>query len=48
MIRPTNGEMNIGMTTFSSTPDQMTSVPPASAAPTMPPNRACEDEEGRP
>ncbi|CAM5394743.1 hypothetical protein STANM309S_04713 [Streptomyces tanashiensis] len=36
------------MTTLSSTPPQITSVPPASAAPTMPPNRACEEEDGRP
>ncbi len=36
------------MTTFSTTPDQMTVVPPASAAPTMPPKRACEEDEGRP
>src|SRR4051812_36068310 len=36
------------MTTLSSTPFQITSVPPASAAPTMPPNSACEDEEGSP
>jgi hypothetical protein len=40
--------MNIGMTTFSSTPVQITSVPPASAAPTMPPNSAWEEDDGRP
>ncbi|GGT55451.1 hypothetical protein GCM10014713_56580 [Streptomyces purpureus] len=36
------------MTILSTTPDQITSVPPASAAPTMPPNSACDDEDGRP
>src|SRR5690242_12012706 len=30
------------------TPFQCTSVPPASAAPTRPPNSACEEDEGRP
>lgn len=33
---------------LSTTPCQMTSVPPASAAPTIPPNNACEDDEGSP
>src|SRR5690606_39683148 len=45
---PISGETNIGMTTLSRTPPQMTSVPPASAAPTMPPNSAWEEEDGRP
>ena len=36
------------MTILSSTPDQYTVVPPASAAPTIPPNRACEEEDGSP
>src|SRR5690242_15060022 len=48
MIRPTTGDRNIGMMTLSTTPFHRTSVPPASAAPTRPPNRACEDEEGSP
>src|SRR6476469_7496726 len=48
MISPTNGDRIIGMTTFSHTPDHSTVADPASAAPTSPPMRACEDDEGRP
>ena len=36
------------MTTLSSTVDQITVVPDASAAPTRPPIRACEEDEGSP
>src|SRR5580765_730821 len=45
---PAIGERTIGMTTLSSTPDHLTVAPAASAAPTSPPIRACEDDEGRP
>ncbi len=44
-----NGEMNIGRITLSVMPCQNTCVvPEASAAPTRPPIRACDDEDGRP
>src|SRR4051812_35651499 len=36
------------MMILSMTPFQCTAVPPASAAPTRPPNSACEEDEGRP
>ncbi len=45
---PTTGETTIGMTTFSSTPCQSTTEPAASAAPTMPPISACDDDDGSP
>ncbi|CAM5612717.1 hypothetical protein SALBM135S_03127 [Streptomyces alboniger] len=47
-MRPTTGDRNIGMTILSTTPDQMTPMPPASAAPTMPPKSACDEDEGSP
>src|ERR671920_247370 len=45
---PTTGDTNMGMTTLSTTPCQYTVVPPASAAPTMPPNSAWDEEDGSP
>ena len=45
---PNSGEAIIGMTTFSTMVAQWTRAPPASAAPTRPPIRAWEDDEGRP
>src|SRR5664279_2148684 len=42
------GEATIGMTTLSTTPDHWTPSDPASAAPTRPPIKACEDEDGKP
>src|SRR5690242_15849128 len=36
------------MMTLSTTPDHSTLVPPASAAPTNPPNNACEEDDGSP
>ena len=47
-LKATTGETNIGMTTFSSTTAQLAVAPAATAAPTRPPIRACEEEEGRP
>src|SRR3954452_24315023 len=45
---PTTGETTIGMTTFLTIVSQCTVVPDASAAPTNPPMRACEDDDGNP
>src|SRR5688500_18928491 len=45
---PTSGETIIGMRTLTTTPDQCTDVADASAAPTMPPISACEEEDGSP
>src|ERR1700712_5155161 len=42
------GDATIGMTTLSSRPAHLTVTEPASAAPTRPPIRACDDEDGRP
>jgi len=47
-MSPSTGEMTIGMTILSSTPPQSTVDSAASDAPTMPPNSACDDEDGRP
>src|SRR5687768_17470341 len=47
-LKATTGETNIGMTTFSSTSAQLAEAPAATAAPTRPPMRACEDDDGRP
>src|SRR5665647_2461102 len=47
-MSPITGESTIGTTILCSTPDQSTAVPAASDAPTMPPNRACDDDDGRP
>src|SRR5215213_918212 len=46
--KPTNGDSTIGMTTLSRITDQCTTLPEAMAAPTSPPMRACEDDEGSP
>ena len=46
--KATSGERIIGMTTLPSTTDQLAVTPPAMAAPTRPPIRAWEEEEGRP
>ncbi len=45
---PISGESTIGMTTFSTTPSQCTTVAEASAEPTRPPMSAWLEEEGRP
>src|SRR5579875_1999394 len=48
---PTNGEITIGITTLSMTPDQWTALNPAfvtTAAPTSPPMSACDEDDGRP
>src|SRR5688572_19748083 len=45
---PTTGDKNIGMTTLSTTLAHCTVTPPARPAPTSPPLRACEDDEGSP
>ncbi len=47
-LKATSGERNIGMTTFSSTIVQLALAPAATAAPTRPPMRACEEDDGRP
>src|SRR5680860_640926 len=47
-MSPTTGESTIGMTILVSTPFQSTGAPAASAAPPMPPNKACDDDDGRP
>ena len=44
----TTGDRNIGVTILSTTPDPCTVVPPARAAPTSPPNSACDEDDGRP
>lgn len=46
--KATSGESSIGMTTFDSTTSQCAVAPAATAEPTRPPMRACDDEEGRP
>ncbi len=46
--KPTSGEITIGITTLSTMVDQCTVVPAASAAPTSPPIRAWDDDDGRP
>ena len=46
--KATTGDTNIGMTTFCSTVSQETVTPAAIAAPTRPPMRACEEDDGRP
>ena len=48
--KPTDGEATMGMTTLSSTPRHRTASKPtsATAAPTRPPMRACEELEGMP
>src|SRR5262245_42753954 len=47
---PITGLVRPGTTTFSQNPDHLTAEEPAAArvAPTRPPIRLCEDEEGRP
>ena len=47
-MKPTIGETTIGMTTFSRRRPTCTVAPAASAAPTSPPIRAWEDDDGRP
>ena len=47
-MKPTIGEATIGMTTLSTIVCQCTSAPAASAAPTRPPMRAWEDDDGSP
>ena len=42
------GDRTIGMATLSTTVSHFTVVPDASAAPTRPPIRACEDDDGSP
>src|SRR4051812_28351926 len=42
------GATSAGIATFSTRPDQITSPPEASVAPTIPPISACDDEEGSP
>ena len=46
--KPTNGETSIGIRTLSTTVAQLTKAPPAMAAPTRPPIRACEEDDGSP
>jgi len=46
--KPTSGETIIGMMTLFTIFAQCTTDPDASAAPTSPPMRACDDEDGRP
>ncbi len=46
--KATNGEMSIGRRTLSTTVAQLTRTPPAMAAPTRPPIRACEEDDGNP
>ena len=46
--KPTSGETTIGITTLSTITAQCTRLPAAIAAPTRPPMRACEDDDGRP
>jgi hypothetical protein len=45
-LKPTNGESTIGTTTLSTTWSQRTAVEDASSAPTRPPMRACDDDDG--
>jgi hypothetical protein len=47
-LNATRGESSIGRTTFSTTTFQCAVAPAASAAPTRPPMRACEEDDGRP
>ena len=47
-MSPTTGESTIGMMIFSITPFHRTGAPAMSSAPTMPPNKACDDDDGRP
>ena len=47
-MKATTGEASIGMTTLSITVCHSTIVPDATAAPTRPPMRAWEDDEGSP
>src|SRR5699024_790452 len=42
------GESTIGMTTLDRIPSHRTSYPPTRVAPTRPPMRACDDEDGNP
>ena len=46
--KPNSGERTIGMRTFSTILAQSTAAPPPIAAPTRPPMRACEEDDGRP
>ena len=46
--KPTPGEITVGMTTFSKTESHCTTNEPANPAPTRPPMRACEEEDGIP
>src|SRR5436190_1948856 len=45
---PTNGETTPGTSTLSNTPSHCTGELDATAAPTSPPIRACDEEEGSP
>ncbi len=47
-LKATSGEITMGMTTFSRTTDQVTPTLAATAAPTSPPIRAWEEDDGRP
>jgi hypothetical protein len=47
-MKPTIGDNTIGIRTLSTMADQFTELLEASAAPTRPPIRACDDEEGNP
>ena len=48
-IKPSNGEMTMKATVFHRPADTSAPVPDlATAAPTRPPIRACEDDEGMP
>src|SRR4051794_10872873 len=47
--KPTNGERTIGIRTFSTITAQCTTPPEANnAAPTSPPNSACDEDDGSP
>jgi hypothetical protein len=46
--KPRTGETTIGTMTLFTTPDHCTPLPAASAAPTRPPIRPCDDDEGSP
>ena len=46
--KPTSGETTIGISTLSTIVAQCTRAPAASAEPTSPPIRACDDDDGSP
>ena len=47
-VKPTSGETIMGITTFSRMPAHFTVPAAASVAPTNPPIRACDEDDGRP